>query len=257
MIFTIIVVLLVALMVIVVFVNGYQQHREKIEAERRTEIAKQKSIVDETEDVLVASANLPISNTLMAILQKRVVNALKVMYEMDPKQTGLRQRLRDAENRSQEMDMAPSGGSDADESIQLPDNDRQIIVFIQCLKKQRALLRSEHGKGKVDTQTFGKEDKRLDKLQLRVNIETLDRRARAAMKGGMMGSARQYLEKAIAAVNAFPNQDAYTHGVRSKLETKLREIQENLTRVNAEDRAKKAEEERDELDELFAPKKKW
>lgn len=256
MIFTIIVVLLVALMLIVVFVNGYQQHREKLEAERRTELAKQKSIVDETEDVIVASANLPISNTLNSILQTRVINALKVMHELDPKQTSIRQRLRDAESRVKEMDVSGSS-STGDESIQLPDNDRQIIVFIQCLKKQRALLRSEHGKGKVDSHIFSKEDRRLDKLQLRVNVETLDRRAKAALKGGMMGSARQYFEKAIAAVNAFPNQDNYTADIRNKLEVQLKEIQENLTRVNAEDRAKRAEEERDELDELFAPKKKW
>jgi hypothetical protein len=37
----------------------------------------------------------------------------------------------------------------------------------------------------------------------------------------------------------------------------LSEIQNNLKSVNAQDRAKKQEEERDELDELFAPKKKW
>ncbi|MEC8787251.1 MAG: hypothetical protein VXX33_12055 [Pseudomonadota bacterium] len=37
----------------------------------------------------------------------------------------------------------------------------------------------------------------------------------------------------------------------------LHEIQSNLKSVNEKDRAKKQEEERDELDELFAPKKKW
>lgn len=254
MMFTIVIVLVVALIILAIVINGFQQHREKVEAEKRTELAKQKAIVDETEDVIMASSNLPTSPALHQIMQKRVHSALKVMHELDPKAPGLRQRLRDAEGRIKQMDVGDSAG---DEGMQMPDSDKQIIVFIQCLKKQRALLRAEHGKGKVDTQIFAREDKRIDKLQLRVNIEALERRAKAAMGSGMVGSARQYLEKAITALNATPIQDEYITQTRHKLETTLREIQENLSRVNEADAAKRAEEERDELDELFAPKKKW
>lgn len=255
MIFPIIITLIVALLVIAIMINAIQQHKEKIESERRVEIAKQKTILDETEDVIMASANLPTSPKLMQILQKRVHGALKVMYELDPKATGLKQRLMDAEQRIKDINLDPN--SAGEEGIQLPDSEKQIIVFIQCLKKQRALLRSEHSRGKVDTQTFSQEDKRLDKMQLRVNIDTLNKRASAAMNTGMMGSARQYFEKAVAALNAFPNQDDYTRGQLARFNAKLNEIQEKLTRSNAEDRAKREEEERDELDELFAPKKKW
>lgn len=254
MIFTIVIILIVALLVIAIMINAIQQHKEKIESERRVEIAKQKTILDETEDVIMASANLPTSPKLMQILHKRVHGALKVMHELDPKATGLKQRLADAEQRVKDINLDGSGG---DEAIQLPDSEKQIIVFIQCLKKQRALLRSEHSRGKVDTQSFSQEDKRLDKMQLRVNIDTLNKRASAAMGTGMMGSARQYYEKAVAALNAFPNQDDYTRGQLARFNAKLAEIQETLTRSNAEDRAKREEEERDELDELFAPKKKW
>lgn len=254
MMFTIVIILIVALLVIAIMINAIQQHKEKIESERRVEIAKQKNILDETEDVIMASSNVPTSPQLMQVLQKRVHGALKVMYEMDPKQPGLKQRLKDAEQRVKDITL---DGGQGDDLIQLPDSDKQIIVFIQCLKKQRALLRAEHGRGKVDTQTFAQEDKRLDKLQLRVNVETLSRRAAAAKNAGMMGSARQYLEKAVAALNAFPNQDDYTRGQIARFTEQLQTIQESLTKANAEDRAKRAEQERDELDELFAPKKKW
>lgn len=254
MVFTIVIVLIVVLIVIAIMINAVQQHKEKIESERRVEFAKQKTIVDETEDVIMASANVPTSPQLMSILQKRVHGGLKMMYEMDGKVPGLKQRMSDAAQRVKDINLT---GNSGDEAISLPDNDKQIIVFIQCLKKQRALLRSEHSRGKVDTQTFGQEDKRLDKMQLKVNVETLSRRATAAQNTGMMGSARQYFEKAVAAINAFPNQDEYTKSARARIEHKLTEIQANLSRVNAEDRAKREEEERDELDELFAPKKKW
>lgn len=254
MMFTIVIVLVVLLLILAIVINGYQQHREKVEAEKRTEMTKQKQIIDETEDVIMASGNLPTSGKLIEIMQKRVVNALKIIYELDPKAAGVKQRLRDAESQLKQMHIESTGDG---ENISLPDNDKQIIVFIQCLKKQRAILRAEHGKGKVDTQTFAREDKRIDKLQLRVNIETLERRANAALKGGMVGSARQYLEKAIAALTATPVNDDYVAAAKARLDEKLRNIQENLSRANADDAAKRAEEERDELDELFAPKKKW
>lgn len=254
---TIIIVLIVVLLIVAIMINALQQHKEKLESEKRVEVAKQKALLDETEDVILASANLPTSAQLLQIMHKRVHGALKVMYELDPKQPGLKQHLADAEQRLKDIGVDRSDGASDADTLQLPDNDKQIIVFIQCLKKQRAILRSEHSRGKVDTHTFGKEDKRLDKMQLRVNIETLNKRASAAMNTGMMGSARQYLEKAVAAIQAFPNQDDYTRGQLKRFNHRLAEIQDSLTKANAADRAKRAEQERDELDELFAPKKKW
>ena len=78
MIFTIVIILIVVLIVIAIMINAVQQHKEKIESERRVEFAKQKTIVDETEDVIMASANVPTSPQLMSILQKRVHGGLKI-----------------------------------------------------------------------------------------------------------------------------------------------------------------------------------
>ena len=62
---------------VAIVVNAMQQHKEKMEAEKRTEIAKQKSIIDETENVLMASETIPVSQKLVYILHQRVQNALK------------------------------------------------------------------------------------------------------------------------------------------------------------------------------------
>jgi hypothetical protein len=73
----------------------------------------------------------------------------------------------------------------------------------------------------------------------------------------MLGSARQYFEKAIGALEGQTQPDEYTENRLVELKSMLKDIQDNLKNVNAQDRAKKKEAERDELDELFAPKKKW
>ena len=253
--FALIVVLIVTLVVVAIIINAVQQHKAKVEAEKRTEIAKQKSIIDETENVLMAAAQFPLSPKLVWVLHQRVQNALKIMLEMNPAMPEIRQRVKDAEARVQAIDLNSSAPDQS--SFSLPDNDKLIIQMIQAIKKLRILLRSEHSKGKVDTQMYMQEDRNLERLQLRVNVETLARRGKAALASNMLGSARQYFEKAINALDAQTQPDEYMQSRQAELTELLREIQNNLKNVNAQDREKKKAQERDELDELFAPKKKW
>jgi hypothetical protein len=167
----------------------------------------------------------------------------------------IRQRVKDAEARFQAIDL--SATSPDQDAFNLPDNDKMIIQMIQAIKKLRVWLRSEHRKGKVDTQMYMLEDRTLESLQLRVNVETLARRGKAALSSNMIGSARQYFEKAINALEAQTQPDEYMQSRHGELTAMLREIQDNLKNVNAKDKEKKKAQERDELDELFAPKKKW
>lgn len=255
MIFPIIIILIVSLVVVAIVVNALQQHREKQEAEKRTEIAKQKSVIDETEAVLMRTESIPVSPKLMQILQRRVLNGMRAIYELNPKMPELRNRLRDCEDKLKSIninDPLPSY-----EHFALPESDKSVIQLIQAIKKFRALLRSEYSKGKVDSQTFSNEDRLLAGLQMRVNVETLEKRGVAARHSNMLGSARQYFEKAIAALDSQNQPDPYNLEKRQILTEQLKQIQDNLRNANAQDRAKKHEEERDELDELFAPKKKW
>ncbi len=68
---------------------------------------------------------------------------------------------------------------------------------------------------------------------------------------------RKALERIANALENQNPQDEYSMSKLATLNEWLQEIQSNLKSVNEKDRAKKQEEERDELDELFAPKKKW
>jgi regulator of extracellular matrix RemA (YlzA/DUF370 family) len=247
--------LVVALIIAAIFMNAVQQHKERVEAEKRTELAKLKSIVDETEDVLVASSQFPISQQLIYIMHQRIFGALKVMLELNPKMPDIKQRVKEADDRSKTIDVTKS--PPPDEAFNLPNNEKQIIVYIQGIKKLRSLLRSENSKGKIDTQTFLVEDKRLDKLQLKVNVETLVKRATQASQSNMIGSARQYLEKAMGALEGQAEPDEYVARKKQQVSQQLQEISDNLRNVNASDRQKKTDEEKNELDELFAPKKKW
>lgn len=252
--FPIIIILIVVLLIAAIMINAFQQHRAKQEAEKRIELSKHRAIIDETENVIMACANMPVSQRLMSILHTRVLNALKAMAELGGATTDMKQRINEAEgNRNNAL----SSDSGITSEFALPDNDKLIIQYIQAVKKLRILLRSEHSKGRIDSRTFSEEDKNLERLQLKVNVETLIKRGSAAMQSNMLGSARQYFEKAIKALENQNQPDEYNNSRQASLKELLTTIQNDLKNANAEDRARRHEEERDELDELFAPKKKW
>jgi flagellar basal body-associated protein FliL len=252
MIVSIIIMLIVALIVIALWVSAVQQHKEKQETERRKDLTKQKKIIEESEDVLLNSANIPMSENILRILQRRIHDALVTMVQLSPNSKELKNRLKEVKERlGNPLDATNS------ENLVLPDNDKQLISLIQGIKKLRAVLRSEHGKGKVDSQVFVAEDKRLEKLQLRINIESQIKRGISARSANMVGSARQYFEKAYATVSAVAYSDDYITGKRQELEGYLEAISTELKASNATALKKKAEQEQDDLDVLFAPKKKW
>ena len=183
--YAIIIILIVALLIAAIFINAVQQHRQKQEAERRTELAKQRSLVDETESVIAATVNMPVSSRLIGVLHNRALNALKVMNEY----AGTSELKNRINNTEQAAAAALSDNSSAPSEFTLPDNDKMIIQYIQAVKKLRIILRSEHSKGQIDSKVFLDEDKQLERLQVKVNVETLIKRGRAALQTNMLGSA--------------------------------------------------------------------
>ncbi|EWH06803.1 hypothetical protein [Pseudoalteromonas lipolytica] len=252
MIVSIIIMLIVALIVIALWVSAVQQHKEKQETERRKELTKQKKIIEEAEEVLLNSTNIPMSENILRIIQRRVYDALASMVQLSPNSKELKSRLNEAKQRL----TLPIDSNNSD-ALVLPDNDKQLISLIQSIKKLRALLRSEHGKGKVDSQVFVAEDKRLEKLQLRINVESQIKRGISARAANMVGSARQYFEKALATLASVSYSDDYINTKKQEIENYLEAISTELKASNATSRKKKAEQEQDDLDVLFAPKKKW
>ncbi|KXI27986.1 hypothetical protein AX660_18850 [Paraglaciecola hydrolytica] len=238
-----------------VVVNAVQQHRNKLELERRNEIAKHKSVVDDTETTLMAAQHIPVTQRLVFILQKRALDSLKVVNQLSPGVGDIKERIKSYETTLKAINVEQP--PPAEDSFQLPQNDKQVIQFIRGIKNMRAVLRSEFKKGKVDSRVFVIEDKLLERMQLRANVDTLIRRGDLALKNNQLGSARQCLEKAIGALSAQPNPDEYVVARQAQLEEQLRNIQDNLKNANSMDVKKKQDSERNELDELFAQKKKW
>ncbi|MFQ3198304.1 MAG: hypothetical protein ACI8R9_000648 [Paraglaciecola sp.] len=242
-------------MVIAIIVNAVQQHRNKVEGKKRAEVNKQKKVADETENILMATEHIPVTQHFQFILQQRILNALKIMAQVNPTLLDINTKVQNAAIKL--TTYAVTQDAPSQDTFSLPSNDKQVIQFIKSIKKMRSLLRSEYSKGRVDSSAFMLEDKYLERLQLRANVETLMRRGDGALKAKQMGSARQCIEKAIAALATQSQPDEYILMRKQQLEEQLHDIQKSLKSANTDDVKKRKESERNELDELFCEKKKW
>lgn len=247
--------LVIALVVIVVFVNAVQQHKEKQEKDKRAKAAKQKAIIDETEELILNLSHLPTNPKVVEILNRRSLNAAKAMSQIMPELKGIKNKINEMEARLSASEDLSS--QNVEDTFILPDNEQQLVVILQTIKKLRVTLKSEQAKGALDAQTFMHEDQKLDAMQLRINIESLYKRGSQAHSKEMLGSARQYYEKAIQTLTDHPHQTEYTIKKREEIQEQLELITNALKNSNAADAAKKAKAEEDDLDLLFQPKKKW
>lgn len=253
----IIVGLIIALIVIVVVVSSIQQHKEKIEAEKRIKVSKQKAIIDESEELILNLANLPNNPNIVKILNLRSLNAAKVMQELMPGVKGIKKRVQELKSRLKASEDLAENQTSSEDSFSLPDNEQQLVSILQCIKKLRAVLKSEQSKGALDAQTFTVEDQRLAAMQLKINIESLIKRGTQAYNKDMLGSARQYFEKALQSLSSTTVKNDYVTSKQAEIGQQLEDITEALKNTNAKDAAKKAKSEENELDLLFQPKKKW
>ena len=245
--------LILGLVVIVLITNTMQQQKKKEEEERRKEMAKYRAIIDETEEIILNAAGIPLSLEGYNILYNRVLMALKGMLEQTPGHKDVINRIQQVQEKMASGDFPVKDA----ETTDIPDNDKQLIAMIQGIKKFRMILRSEHSKGRISSELFVKEDKKVEKLQLRINIEAQLKRGKLALSKNMSGSARQYLEKAYATLTAQKYEDEYIKVRKAEIEALLEKIAKDLKTANLDSVKKKEAENKDDLDELFAPKKKW
>lgn len=254
MVLPLIITLILALVIIAITVNVVQQHRERLRALKRAEYTKLRHGLEETEEILFNAANVPLSTGLSLMLLRRISYLLRAMIELEPTAKDLQQRLEETEKRVAELNKAPQAIADVPG---LPDNDQQLLAMVKGIKKLRTLLRAEHARGNVETQLVIDEDRRLDLLQLRINVESQLKRGRNARANNMLGSARQYFEKALTFLRNTSHQHDYINNRISEAQMALEEISVELKQGNVRDIEKRSEKENKDIDELFAPKRKW
>lgn len=250
---------LVALLLFVMI--GYsivQQYKQKVEAQRRISIAKQRAVISEVDELLLNATRMPFSKSLLLILQNRIRNALLIMVNISPNTPSIREHL---SNTEAQIEQIKNNYSPPDESVfRAPETDKEALALLQVTKKIRAVLRSEHAKGKINTEVFVAEDHRLEIMQLKINLENSMKRILDAKLAQQWGTANQMINKLIKILGSIPDKDAYLERKQQQLMEHKEEIKAHLVKTSDEERRlmqQKEAEKKNDLDELFADKKKW
>ncbi|MNF91830.1 hypothetical protein D3C84_744490 [compost metagenome] len=129
--------------------------------------------------------------------------------------------------------------------------------MLQLAKKMRAVLRVEHNKGKIDPHGFAQEDRRLELMQLKINIANLIKRAMDAQIQGQYGTCRQLYTKGLGALANVSDKDPYLLAREEDMRQGMRQLEEHLQQHSEKELQNIKDKEADELDVLFQPKKKW
>lgn len=139
MMFTIIIVLIVSLVLIGVIVNAMQQHKNKIETERRAEASKQKAIIENTEAALKAAEGIPFTQRLLFIMKRRVLIATKALQNVSDGTNNYNQQVKGLEEELKTIDITKP--APPEDKFKLPQADKLVIQFIKGIKTLRALDR--------------------------------------------------------------------------------------------------------------------
>ncbi len=258
--FTLVLLLIGALLLLVIGINVIQQQKERVESQRRIDLARQRAIIDETEEVLSNTGMIPCSKSVILVLYRRVHEALQIAVGLSvgPQEKDYQRRLIDLAGQIEALQNTQQKTPPI-ESFRLPDNDKQILVVVQTLKKLKSIIRAEHNKGKVDPTVFAEEEARIDNLQLRINVDSMLSRGRAACYMKQYGSAKQMVTKALATLQAIKAQSPNDPFIGKKVE-EAKEMLEEISGAQAKTAhhsTQPKQEDEGDIDVLFQPKKKW
>lgn len=249
-----IVALIAILLVLVLGYNIMLQSKVKSDVAKKQEMVKYVSIIDATEDLIGNAHHIPFSKDLMICLNTRILDALQNMQELEPKSKPIAQRVEGIKNQIESLKQSDDSEST---SFKSPTNDKQAIVMLKLVKRLRDTIRTEHNKGRFETQAFVAENARLEGIQIRINIENVIKRANDSMSKGQPGTAIQLLKKGIDVLST--KNDAFSNQAREKLQTMYDELEQKRQAKAADDQqhTQSGNERENDMEALFGEKKKW
>ena len=215
---TIILIAVAALIIILIVFTVMQQQKRAVQLEQRAEVSRLTVSIDETEDLLSRIANIPITKSLMMVLHNRIMETQKSIKSING-DNSLTPMINDRANLIQQI--AKTFQSKGLDTFRLPNDDREVLQMVQVLKKLKGTINAEHKRGRTNPQVYTNEIKRIDLLQIRINMNSIIKRAKIAVEAKQTGSARTYLEKAIKTLKAINSEGDVFVGERLSEATKM------------------------------------
>lgn len=234
---------------------SYQNFIKEREAQIREIISKNKNAITSCRSVIYGNEADHISNDLKLIVLKRIKYSLNNIIAVS-KESNLKIELEQTENDIFEISCNPSNKKSFS-SLDIPKDQNETVKKIRYIKSLRAFIRSEKNNGRLDLMTHSKEDLELYVAQIKLTIETYYNAGISAKLKNRNGSARSHFEKCEDILNKVTATHEYITEKKAVIDKELREIKDCLKKDQDEHLRKIKEQEKDEFDTVFGPKRKW
>ena len=136
-------------MVLVLGYNIMLQYKVKVETAKKQEASRYLTIIDGTEELIGNAHHMPFSQDLLVCLNNRILDALENMYQLDPKNKQLAQRIESVKQQITQLKENYQGGEST--AFRVPSTDKQAIMMLKLVKRLRDTVRNEHNKGRFET----------------------------------------------------------------------------------------------------------
>jgi hypothetical protein len=257
---TIIIVLIFAFVALFIGANAMTQYRYKLAVERRQLLMKLTVSVSETEELLLNTVMLPMSDQLMGVLFRRLIDLFNQILDLMPEAKSIHIRLMSTEEQLESMGPIAAERNGAVRMMAVPKSDLHIAALIKTIKKIRYVLLLESRSGNLDGADFIMMDKTQTSAMNHIFTEYKINQGIMAIKENKLGSARQFLDKALKTLNCEP-LDEYVRNKIEQVEELLRGINSDLAAIRAEFDGDRDIEDDEELGDLAGylsdTKKKW
>ena len=201
------------LFVLIVGVHFYIEQRNREKARLQKETRRLNQLIQATEELLEHACNLPLSPTLYACLNHRILSALQALATLYPQELKWQHRIADIEHQLQEIEKSQLSGGFSN-TLSIPKSDQEAVGLLKLVKRLREVMKAEHIKGKLTTPIFISENNHLESIQLMINVESILKRVTELKNTNQYGLAQQLLEKALMLLQ--DQQDEYCQSSRQK-----------------------------------------
>ncbi|ADN75902.1 hypothetical protein Fbal_1698 [Ferrimonas balearica DSM 9799] len=172
---------------------AWRRRRQHTAALRLNGIRACREGVDFAEQIVRFSNLLSVHPLLLTHLDQQMVQAQLTMATLDPADTAFAQRLRVVRNALAQLQS--SGHEETKQLCALPRTDKQHLVILTAIRKQRQLGRAARRSGLLQEDEHAQLDAQLHTLQVEMNISSVEQRATVAIARGQYRVAHQLLVK--------------------------------------------------------------
>lgn len=241
-----------SLLILTLLSNGILQYRKAQDASQKQECEKYSAIINTTQELIRLAGYLPYrSPSIQLCLHKRLKSAAKSILYIDSDNAKAKEVAFLAEQGIRSHSSIDTDPTTDERNWRLPGTEKQSVAYLRLIKRLRTTLKTEFSKGNMSHNEYLSELKRLDRLQMKLNIRNLKGRIDQAIARDDLTTALQIIEKGIQYLSGREGPAEELKSLTDQREKLTKQASEMLQSLQTETIRTRDQERQMEIQQLF------